>query len=82
MMLCQCKMYLNRFRIDHFKSMQRVVEIGLNSFIRLKKLRVEHLTTSAAVAAAESSPPRETTPGSCCSREAVSIDDIYKNFLE
>ena len=34
---------LNRVRIDHFQVMQNINEVGLNSFIKLKKLRLEHI---------------------------------------
>ena len=47
MMLGQCKLTLNRFRIDNFKTMEAIVEIGLNSFIRLRKLRIEHLDSES-----------------------------------
>jgi hypothetical protein len=43
LMLSQCKLTLNRFRIDNFKTMEAIVDMGLNQFIRLKKLRIEHL---------------------------------------
>lgn len=38
---------MNRFRIDNFKTMEAIVEIGLSSFIRLRKLRVEHLSITS-----------------------------------
>ena len=34
---------MNRIRVDHFRVMVCVNEVGLNSFIKLKKLRLEHL---------------------------------------
>ena len=32
-----------RFRIDHFKTLECMNKIGLNNFLKLKKLRLEHL---------------------------------------
>lgn len=42
-LLHQTTRNLNRVRIDHFKVMENINEVGLNSFIKLKKLRLEHL---------------------------------------
>jgi len=42
-LLKQTTRNLNRFRIDHVKVLMCVVEVGLNSFLKLKKLRIEHL---------------------------------------
>jgi len=42
-LLKQTTRNLNRFRIDHVKILISVTEIGLNSFLKLKKLRLEHL---------------------------------------
>lgn len=42
-LLPQTTRNLNRVRIDHFKVMETINDVGLNSFIKLKKLRLEHL---------------------------------------
>jgi len=42
-LLRQTKRNLNRVRIDHFETMVAINAAGLNSFIKLKKLRLEHL---------------------------------------
>mmetsp|Transcript_25913 Transcript_25913/g.34690 ORF Transcript_25913/g.34690 Transcript_25913/m.34690 type:complete len:173 (-) Transcript_25913:766-1284(-) len=47
-LLPQTTRNLNRVRIDHFKVMETINEVGLNSFIKLKKLRLEHLEAESA----------------------------------
>ena len=46
-LLRQTTRNLNRVRIDHFKVMTCVNEVGLNSFTKLKKLRMEHLESQS-----------------------------------
>ena len=42
-LLRQTTRNLNRVRIDHFRVLLCINEVGLNNFIKLKKLRLEHL---------------------------------------
>ena len=47
-LLSQTTRNLNRVRIYDFRVMASINEVGLNSFIKLKKLRLEHLEAEAA----------------------------------
>lgn len=47
-LLSQTTRNLNRLRIDHVKMLTCLNQIGLNSFVKLKKLRIEHLEATGS----------------------------------